>query len=239
MRLIFTLISLSFLFTLSVSAQTKGRITGVIKDESGKLLPSVTVSLLKAGDSALIKFGVSDKEGAYEFINISEGKYLITASSVGFAKLTSQPFDVVGDKTFKVPYFTLRRSATAMTEVTVQARRQLIENKIDKMVVNVDASPTNAGATAMEVLEKSPGITVDRDGNISLKGKQGIIVLMDGKQTYLSGQELANLLRNMPAGQLDQIEIMTQPSARFDASGNSGIINLRTKKNTQMGLMAV
>lgn len=122
-----------------------------------------------------------------------------------------------------------------MADVTVQARRPLIENKIDKMVVNVDASPTNAGATAMEVLEKSPGISVDRDGNISLKGKQGIIVLMDGKQTYLSGQDLANLLRSMPASQLDQIEIMTQPSAKFDASGNSGIINLRTKKNTQMG----
>jgi hypothetical protein len=102
-------------------------------------------------------------------------------------------------------------------------------------VVNVDASPTNAGATALEVLEKSPGVTVDRDGNISLKGRQGIIVLMDGKQTYLSGQDLANLLRNMPASQLDQIEIMTQPSAKYDAAGNSGIINLRTKKNLQRG----
>ncbi|RYF78961.1 MAG: TonB-dependent receptor, partial [Chitinophagaceae bacterium] len=111
----------------------------------------------------------------------------------------------------------------------------LVENKIDKMVVNVDAAPTNAGATALEVLEKSPGISVDRDGNISLKGKQGIIVLMDGKQTYLSGQDLANLLRNIPASQLDQIEIMTQPSAKFDAAGNSGIINLRTKKSLMRG----
>lgn len=218
MRFIFTLVLLNFLFTLSAYAQTKGRITGVIKDESGKPLPSVTVTLLKARDSALVKVGVSDKEGAYEFVNVPEGKYLITASSIGFANLTSQAFDVSGDKTFAVPHFTLRRSATAMAEVTVQTRRPLIENKIDKMVVNVDASPTNAGATAMEVLEKSPGITVDRDGNISLKGKQGVIVLMDGKQTYLSGQDLANLLRNMPANQLDQIEIMTQPSARFDAS---------------------
>jgi hypothetical protein len=85
-------------------------------------------------------------------------------------------------------------------------------------------------------LEKSPGITVDRDGNISLKGKQGIIVLMDGKQTYLSGQDLANLLRNMPASQLDQIEIMTQPSAKFDAAGNSGIIEPQNKKKPGQGL---
>ena len=235
MKLSATLIFFSILFTSAASAQMQGRITGIIRDESGKLLPSTTVSLLKAKDSILVKFTVSDKEGAFEFINISSGQYLVTASSVGFEKVTSKPFDVAGDKTVEVPYFTLYSSTTTMAQVTVQARRPLVENKIDKMVVNVDASPTNAGATAMEVLEKSPGITVDRDGNISLKGKQGIIVLMDGKQTYLSGQDLANLLRNMPASQLDQIEIMTQPSAKFDAAGNSGIINLKTKKNTQMG----
>ncbi|RZK47257.1 MAG: TonB-dependent receptor, partial [Pedobacter sp.] len=98
-----------------------------------------------------------------------------------------------------------------------------------------DASPSNAGATALELLEKSPGISVDKDGNISLKGKQGVIVLMDGKQTYLSGQDLANLLRSMPASQLDQVEIMTQPSAKFDAAGNAGVLNLKTKKAKTMG----
>ena len=97
-------------------------------------------------------------------------------------------------------------------------------------MVNVDASVTNVGSTAMEVLEKSPGISVDRDGNISLKGKQGVIILMDGKPTYLSGADLANLLRNMPASQLDQIEIMSQPSAKFDAAGNSGVLNIKTKR---------
>jgi len=234
-RLIFTLFFLTVLFTIQTYAQTPAKITGVVKDENGKGLPLVTVSLLKAKDSALVKVSISDKEGGYEFVNIAEGKYFISASSVGFAKVTSQPFSSAIDKNINVPEFTLRSSATTMAGVTVKATRPLIENKIDKMVVNVDASPTNAGATAMEVLEKSPGITVDRDGNISLKGKQGIIVLMDGKQTYLSGQDLANLLRNMPASQLDQIEIMTQPSAKFDAAGNAGIINLRTKKNTQTG----
>ncbi|HSU49316.1 MAG TPA: outer membrane beta-barrel protein, partial [Segetibacter sp.] len=235
MKLVLPLILISFFISISTFAQNKGSVIGVIKDENGHGLPAVTVTLLKAKDSALAKVAVSDKEGAFEMINIPEGKYYIVASSVGFTKTNSQLVDVTGAKAFKVPELVLRGTAKAMSEVTVQARRPLIENKIDKMVVNVDASPTNAGATAMEVLEKSPGITVDRDGNISLKGKQGIIVLMDGKQTYLSGQDLANLLRNMPASQLDQIEIMTQPSAKFDASGNSGIINLRTKKNTQMG----
>jgi hypothetical protein len=101
--------------------------------------------------------------------------------------------------------------------------------------VNVDASPTNTGLSALEVLEKSPGVTVDNDGNISLKGKQGVQIFIDGKPAYLSGQDLVNYLRNMPSNQLDQIEIMTQPPAKYDAAGNSGIINFKTKKNINNG----
>jgi hypothetical protein len=156
-------------------------------------------------------------------------------SAIGFAKTFATPFDLAGSP-IEVPVVTLVAASNTLSTVTVQSRRPLVEARLDKMVVNVDASPTNAGATALEVLEKSPGISVDRDGNISLKGKQGIVVYMDGKQTYLSGADLANLLRNMPASQLDQVEIMTQPSAKYDAAGNAGIINLRTKKTKVMGL---
>ncbi|HTF30003.1 MAG TPA: outer membrane beta-barrel family protein, partial [Flavitalea sp.] len=107
--------------------------------------------------------------------------------------------------------------------------------KIDRMVVNVEASITNAGSNALEVLEKSPGISVDKDGNISLKGKEGVIVLVDGRQTYLGGVDLANYLRSLNANQMDQIEIMTNPPAKYDASGNSGIINIKIKKNRELG----
>src|SRR5205814_3179282 len=119
--------------------------------------------------------------------------------------------------------------------VTVAAKKPLIEQKIDRTIVNVEASITNVGTSALEVLEKSPGITIDKDGNISLKGKQGVQVYVDGRPTYLSGQDLVNLLRNMTANQLDQIEIMTNPPAKYDAAGNSGIINIKTKKNKQVG----
>lgn len=122
-----------------------------------------------------------------------------------------------------------------LKEVKVVARKRLIEQKIDKMVVNVDAAVTNAGTTAMDVLEKSPGIQVDKDGNISLKGKQGVMVMIDGRPTYLTGAELANLLRGMESSQLEQIEIMTNPPARYDAGGNSGVINIKTKKNKLKG----
>ncbi|WP_162944967.1 outer membrane beta-barrel family protein [Flavisolibacter nicotianae] len=219
----------------SATAQNTTKILGTVNDESGKAVPAATVSLLKASDSALVKVALSEATGTFEFNGVKDGSYLLAVSNVGYAKATSKSFTLSQGQSLELPAITLAASAASLSSVTVQARRPLVENKIDKMVVNVDASPTNAGSTVLEVLEKSPGISVDRDGNISLKGKQGIVVLMDGKQTYLSGQDLANLLRNMPANQLDQIEIMTQPSAKFDAAGNSGIINLRTKKSTLRG----
>jgi iron complex outermembrane receptor protein len=101
--------------------------------------------------------------------------------------------------------------------------------------VNVEASVTNVGNSALEVLEKAPGVSVDKDGNISLKGKQGVTIMIDGRPSYLSGADLANMLRSMSASQLEQIEIMTNPPAKYDAAGNSGVINIKTKKNKQFG----
>src|SRR6202000_1666061 len=114
--------------------------------------------------------------------------------------------------------------------VVVSTKKPFIEMQIDKTVVNVDASPTNVGLSALDVLEKSPGITVDKDGNVSLRGKPGVVIYIDGRPTYLSGQDLANYLKNLSSSNLDQIEIMTQPSAKYDASGSAGVINIKTKK---------
>jgi iron complex outermembrane receptor protein len=218
-------------------AQNKiGKISGSVTDDAQKPLQSVSVSLLKAKDSSLAKIAVTDKEGKYEFESLNEGKFLISVSSIGFKKIYSGPFEISAtNATVKADILRLSPEAKGMDAVTVTAKKPFIETKIDKTVVNVDASPTSAGATAMEILEKSPGITVDNDGNISLRGKQGVIVIMDGKQTFLSATDLANLLRNMPASALDQVEIMTNPSSKYDAAGNSGIINIKTKKGKNNG----
>ena len=122
-----------------------------------------------------------------------------------------------------------------MALVTVVAKKPFIERKLDRTIINVESSITSAGSTAMEVLEKSPGVAVDKDGKISLKGKQGVIVLIDGKQTYMGAQDLANYLQSMPASNLEQIELLPNPSAKYDASGNSGVINIKTKRNKQKG----
>jgi iron complex outermembrane recepter protein len=119
--------------------------------------------------------------------------------------------------------------------VTVKGKRSLIEQKIDRTIVNVDAMVINNGTSALEVLENAPGVTVDKEGNISLKGKDGVMILVDGRPSQLSGPDLANMLRNMSSSQLDQVEIMTNPPAKFDASGTAGVINLKTKKTISAG----
>lgn len=229
MKQVITFLVVLFISGVASAQNGPGVFKGTVK-ANGAQLADASVSLLKQADSSLVKIAITDKQGRYEFVVPAEGNYLVMATSVGFAPAYAQA--VAGKDT----ELELQPAATAMSGVTVQARRPMVEAKLDKMVVNVDASPSNAGANALELLEKSPGISVDRDGNISLKGKQGVIVLLDGKQTYLSAQELANLLRSMPANQLDQVEIMTQPSAKYDAAGNAGVINLRTKKSKQMGM---
>ena len=234
MRQIFTMLVLALATGLVVNAQTVSRISGSVKDEAGSPITSATLSLLKAKDSSLIKIAVTDKAGLYEFVNIKEGQYLLSATSVGFGKKFSQPFSVAASDV-EIPLFALKPVSGGLANVTVTATKPFVETRLDKTVVNVDASPTSAGATAMEVLEKSPGVMVNNDGVISLRGKQGVIVMMDGKPTYLSPTDLASLLRNTPASALEQIEIMTNPSSKFDASGNSGIINIKTKKGKNNG----
>ena len=217
-------------------AQLAGKISGSLKNADNKSIDAATVSLLKIKDSSLVKISVSDKTGLFEFENIKAGKYFFTAEAVGYGKYRSAAIEITAESPIvQAGELTLEAATKGLNDITVAATRPLIENKIDKTVVNVDASPTNTGLSALEVLERSPGITVDNDGNISLKGKQNVIVMIDGKPTYLNAADLANYLKSMSSNQLDQIEIMTQPPAKYDAAGNSGIINIKTKKNRNNG----
>ncbi len=218
-------------------AQTGGKISGSIKDGGNqKIIDAASVSLLRAKDSSLVKVAVADKDGNFSFENVKESNYLVLATSVGHSKSYSSQFSIGADKlTAHVGVLQLIPAEKALKEVSVTAKKPLIERKLDRTIVNVEASITSAGNTALEVLEKAPGVSVDKDGNISLKGKSGVIIYLDGRPSYLSGPDLANMLRNMTAAQLDQIEIMTNPPAKYDAAGNAGVINIKTKKNKQFG----
>ncbi len=222
---------------MSSIAQTGGLVSGSIKDGGNqKIIDAASVSLLKAKDSVLVKVAITDKAGNFSFENVKDGDYLVLATSIGHVKTYSSTVTIsAGNASATVGVLQLVPSDKAMKEVVVSSKKPLIERKIDRTIVNVDASITSTGSTAFEVLEKSPGISVDKDGNISLKGKAGVIVYLDGRPSYLSGTDLANMLRNMSASQLEQIEIMTNPPAKYDAAGNAGVINIKTKKNKLYG----
>lgn len=213
-----------------------GKVTGVVIDGTQKTIESSTITLLRAKDSSVAKISAADKNGRFEFEKVGEGRYFVSVSAVGHQKGYSEAFEITADKnSVTLKTIELVPQAKSLGAVTVTAKKPLVEQKIDRTIINVEASITNVGSSALEVLEKSPGISVDKDGNISLKGKEGVMILIDGRPTQLGGADLANLLRSMNANQLDQIEIMTNPPAKYDAAGNAGIINIKTKKNRQLG----
>ncbi|GAB3425418.1 TonB-dependent receptor [Niabella aquatica] len=229
MRLLFLLLS----FTTATVITKAQVITGKIADTGSKPLPGASVALLKASDSALVKMNITDKEGLYRFDNIISGNYLLQVTSVGYTKTFSPVFNHSTDSKQNVA---LEKTGTQMAGVVVTAKKPPVEVKAGKTVVNVDASPSNAGLNVLEILQKSPGVSVDNDDNISLQGKGGVLILIDGKPTYLSGQNLATFLKSLQAGSLDQIEIMTNPPAKYDAAGAAGVINIKTKKGTIRGM---
>lgn len=237
MKKFLTLLSFGFLALPSISwAQTKpNTITGQVTEAGQKKVEAATIALLHGKDSSLVKYAVADGAGKFQFENLKPGTYLVSASATGYGKKYSEKVDITDGMSAELKPLVLSTEAKAIAGVTVTASRPLIEQKIDRTVVNVEASVTNAGSNALEVLEKAPGVSVDKDGNISLKGKDGVMVLVDGRPTQLGAADLANMLRNMNASQLEQVEIMTNPPAKYDAAGNAGIINIKTKKLKQFG----
>ncbi|HMU10867.1 MAG TPA: TonB-dependent receptor [Ferruginibacter sp.] len=236
MKKLFSLLAAMSIVVCSF-AQSGAKVTGSIKDGGNqKVIDAASVSLLNARDSSLVKTAVADKSGNFSFENLKDGNYLVMATSLGHTKSYSKSFSLSsGQPIVALDVLQLQPVSKNLQEVSISSKKPLIERKLDRTIVNVDASITSAGNTALEVLEKAPGITVDKDGNISLKGKSGVVIYIDGRPSYLSGPDLANMLRNMTANQLEQIEIMTNPPAKYDAAGNAGVINIKTKKNKQFG----
>ena len=229
-----TVIGLSSLLNTAI-AQTSSTIKGKISDNNGKALQSVTVSLLKSTDSSLVKADVTDTNGAFEMVYGKEGKYLLSYVMIGFERTYSSVFELKSGQNFDAGSITLQPAATKLQDVTVTSRKPMIEIKSDKTVFNVENSINATGSNALELLQKSPGIQVDNNENISMKGKTGVRIYVDGKMTQLGSQDLAAYLKSINSNDVEAIEMISNPSARYDASGNAGIINIRLKKNKRYG----
>lgn len=214
-----------------------GALTGTVKSAAGNKLQGVSIAVLRPKDSAVVKLAVSSAEGSFMVNDLLPGTYIVSGTAVGHSPYYSAPVTVnAGKPTLLQGGLVMAVLPVDIREVNVRAKKKMIEQRLDRMIVNVDAFITTAGNNAWEVIEKLPGVFIDRDGRINLRGKQGVMVLLDGKQTYLSESDLAGLLKGMSASQLNQVEIMTNPPSRYDAAGNAGVINIKTKKNEGYGL---
>lgn len=219
------------LLSAGAFAQT---ITGVVNGGDGKPTTGATISLLRAKDSGVVKLAATKEDGRFLFSDATDGHYLISVTNVGHNKYVSAPFAVAGaDVT--LPAITLTKAAGDMKGVTVTARRPIVEVKADKTIVNVEGTINSVGNDALELLRKSPGVTVDKDDNISLSGKNGVQVYIDGRPSPLTGADLAAYLKSLQSAQIEAIELITNPSAKYEAAGNAGIINIRLKRNKSYG----
>jgi len=228
-----------FLFNLA-NAQTKsGNISGTVLDDTRKPLDGATVILLAAKDSAVVGSKLANPDGSFSFQYVKDNTYIIKATFIGYKNFKSSPVVVSGQNTVALPAFILSLAGKKLDEVSVTAKKSYVQQKIDRTVVNVGALISNTGANALEVLSKTPGVQIDADGNITFKGKSGVLVMIDDKPTYLSAANLVTYLRSLPSSSLDQIELMDNPPAKYDAAGNAGVINIKTKKNTTRGFNAV
>lgn len=229
------IIVLFFFLTGSAWAQKGPNVTGLIHDPTGSVVEFATVALHRASDSTVLKTEFSDAAGTYRFSSVPAGQYFVSASQVGFARSQTNAF-AVSTSNESLPVIQLKSSnATQLKEVTVQARKPMFEREADRIVVNVDGSPLSAGATSLEILSRSPGITVDQNDNLALRGKQGVLVLIDGKRVPMTGSELADMLRSLPANSVEKIELITNPPAKYDAAGSAGIIAIKLKKDGRQG----
>ncbi|GAB3844719.1 outer membrane beta-barrel family protein [Hymenobacter terrigena] len=229
------LLTIGLLNGQSAGAQTGTAVRGKVQSAGSNPIEFATVTLHRAADSTVVKTEFSDNQGVFLFERAAAGRYLVSAAQVGFGRQWTKPFEVA-DQAVELPAMQLATSAaTQLKEVKVVGQKPLYEHEADRTIVNVEGSTLAAGNTSLDVLRRSPGVTVDGSDNLALRGRQGVLVLIDGKRQPMTGTELADYLRALPAEQLKSIELITNPPAKYDAQGGAGIIAINLKKDQRLG----
>jgi len=216
-------------------ALAQSRVIGTVTDVDGSPLPTATVLLLNPADSSLVKGGITDDDGRYHLQNIPSGTYILSISMVGFRKHYTDQFGIK-DKPVRQEPIQLKESVEQLGVVSITARKPLFEQKIDRLVVNVQRNITSSGNSALEVLEKSPGVLINRQSNsVSLNGKTGIRIMINDKIVRLPIDAVVQMLDGMSAANIEQIELITTPPAKYEAEGDAGLINIKMKEHGGLG----
>ena len=229
-RLNIFLFMLMFSF-ISFTGAAQAIVKGKVLDSANTPAPFISVALINANDSTLIKGNITNDKGEYEFETEKTGKYLIKAVSVGYSNSYSLVFEIDSlKKSVVVPDLILKPGAVNLNEVSITAIKPAVEFKDGMIVMNVEDSPLAAGNTVFDLLRRLPGVYVDNQNNISLNGKSGVRILIDGRLQRLSGQQLASMLMSMSAETVSKMEVMANPPVKYDAEGTGGLINIVTRK---------
>ncbi|HJT74450.1 MAG TPA: TonB-dependent receptor, partial [Chitinophaga sp.] len=216
------------------SFATRAQISGQLVTAAGQPLPFANVLLLREGDSALVRGSLTDEKGSYLIEKVAPGNYLLRVSSVGYQVWHSPVFMLTGARDFGV--LTLQENARQLGEVVVQADKPLFQQRMDGLVVNVQSSIMAKGSSALQILERSPGVSLDyQNGGLSLNGKSGVLVMLNGRLIRMPADKVMSFLNSMSANDIEKVEILNTPPAGYDAEGSAGIINIVMKKDKQPG----
>lgn len=221
-------------FSFQVYGQNAS-ISGKIQGPDNEVIPFANVALYLQSDSSLAKVEVTDENGAFNIQRINAGSYNLLVTYVGFADFKQENLVLEAGKQLDLGVLSLNASAVELETATVTASRALVEIKPDRTVFNVEGTINSAGDNGLGLLRKAPGVLVDNNNNISVLGRSGVLVYVDGKRLPLNGDDLTNYLQNLPAEQIDRIDIITNPGAKYEAEGNAGIIDIRLKKAEGQG----
>ncbi|NHM07361.1 TonB-dependent receptor [Flavobacterium sp. CYK-4] len=224
---LFLLVSISI-----VSAQQS--ISGTVKANETTTNSGITVLLHQTGKTSFYKSTVADAQGTFRFLNIPDGSYFVQISALGYKDFRSEVFTLSGTPVV-LPQMTLKEKVNELSEVSIKGKKPMIQVLADKTVFNVQNTINSTGSSGFELLRKAPGVMIDNNDNLIVEGKTGVLIYIDGKQSYLTGADLTNFLKTIQANDIDSIEIITQPSSKYDAAGNAGIVNIKLKKNKNFG----
>ncbi|MCB0520720.1 MAG: TonB-dependent receptor [Lewinellaceae bacterium] len=227
----------TFLFLITnfcLHAQSAS-IKGQLQDADGAAVIFANLALYSSTDSLLKKVETSDENGRFQLQGLDAGNYFLTATYVGMAEFRKEGIALGKGQQLDLGKLSFSPAATDLVQATVTADRAMVEVKPDRTVFNVQGTINSTGADAIELLRKAPGVTVDNNDNVNVLGRAGVLVYVDGKRLPLGGQDLSNYLKSLTADQIDRIDIITNPGAKYEAEGNAGIIDIRLKKDENLG----
>ena len=221
-------------FSFSIFSQVT--MSGIVKDKKDNLpLPYVSVTLKSYKDSSFVTGGVTNEEGLFALTNIKQGEYYIQVSYVGYQSIKKSVLVGSLSSFLNLGTITLEEDSKTLNEIEVSAKQDEVSGKMDKKTFNVGDNTAQAGGSVLQSMKNLPGVTVDQNGKVQIRGSEKVTILIDGKQTALSGFDNQSSLDNIPASAIEKIEIINNPSAKYDANGNAGIINIIYKKTKQDG----